>query len=155
MKKSILIITGFCFMAHLALAQEILSFKDWKNNKIQEVQGQITRLEEAQKSSPIKFGPDGQSQLKQAKTNLEIANDLNAQDYFILYLSERFQNDQHAYAKAVQMMSPSDVAQILIGYDKLIEERKKKSLVPVESMKFGFSAPQRLNPFATVVTNSK
>ena len=135
-----------------AMAQEMLSFKEWKKNKVQEVQSDITQLENLQKGSPTRFGPEEQSKLKQAHTNLEIAQDLNAQDYFILYLSPKLQSDQQAYAKAVQMMTPDEVAQILVGYDKLIEERKKKSLIPIESMKFGFSSPKVLDPENAIST---
>lgn len=139
--------------AHVAFAQEVVSFKDWKKGKILEVQGAINQLETIQKTSPAQFGPEEQEKLKQARTNLDITKDLNAQDYFVLYLSPRFQNDQQAYTKAVQMMSADEVAQILIGYDKIIEERKKKSLLPLD--KFGFSTPKKMEPAAIISSLDK
>lgn len=129
-----------------ASAQEVVSFKEWKKAKITETQSAISQLEGLEKSSPNQFGPEEQAKLKQARTNLEITKDLNAQDYFVLYLSPRFQNDQQSYTKAVQMMSADEVAQILMGYDRVIEERRKKNLLPLDSAKFGFSTPKKMEP---------
>jgi hypothetical protein len=155
MKKFFIVLIGFWLSTQNVLAQEVLSFKDWKKTKVGEVQTQIVQFESLQKTNSSRFGPEEQSKLKQAKTNLEIAQDLNAQDYFILYLSPHFQNDQQAYAKAAQMMSSEEIAQILIGYDKLIEERKKKNLIPIDSMKFGFSTPKKLDPEIVISSIAK
>ena len=147
MKKLLFVILGFAWMvAQTASAQEVVSFKDWKKSKIAEVQAVISQLEAMERQAPAQFGQDEQSKLKQARTNLDITKDLNAQDYFVLYLSPRFQNDQQAYTKAVQMMSADEVAQILMGYDRVIEERRKKNLLPLDSAKFGFNTPKKLEP---------
>lgn len=147
MKKVLLVILGCAWMfAQTAIAQEVVSFKDWKKGKTAEVQAVISQLENMEKVAPAQFGQEEQAKLKQARTNLEITKDLNAQDYFVLYLSPRFQNDQQAYTKAVQMMSADEIAQILLGYDKVIEERRKKNLLPLDSAKFGFSTPKKLEP---------
>ncbi|MES2768526.1 MAG: hypothetical protein V4596_05205 [Bdellovibrionota bacterium] len=147
MKKILLVILGISWMlAQTALAQEVVSFKEWKKAKTLESQTVIAQLETLEKGSPAQFGPEAQSKLKQARTNLEITKDLNAQDYFVLYLSPRFQNDQQAYTKAVQMMSADEIAQILMGYDRVIEERRKKNLLPLDSAKFGFNTPKKMEP---------
>lgn len=134
--------------AQTVFAQEVVSFKDWKRTKIVESQNTISQLENMEKTTPAQFGPEEQSKLKQARVNLDITKDLNAQDYFVLYLSPRFQNDQRAYIKAVQMMAADEIAQILLGYDKVIEERRKKNLVPLD--KFGFSTPKKMEPAAVL-----
>lgn len=145
--KILLTILGLSWLlANTANAQEVVSFKEWKKSKTAETQLAITQLETLEKSSPSQFGPEAQAKLKQARTNLEITKDLNAQDYFVLYLSPRFENDQQAYTKAVQMMAAEEVAEILIGYDRVIEERRKKNLLPLDSAKFGFSTPKKLQP---------
>lgn len=147
MKMVLLILLGISWMfSQTALAQDVVSFKEWKKAKALESQLAIQQLEVIEKTTPAQFGPDEQSKLKQAKTNLEITKDLNAQDYFVLYLSPKFQNDQQAYTKAVQMMSAEEVAQILLGYDRVIEERRKKNLLPIDSAKFGFSTPKKMEP---------
>jgi hypothetical protein len=147
MKKLLLILLGIGWMfSQTVHAQEVVSFKEWKKAKTLETQIVIQQLESLEKTNPAQFGPEEQSKLKQARTNLDITKDLNAQDYFVLYLSPKFQNDQQAYTKAVQMMSAEEVAQILMGYDKVIEERRKKNLLPVDNAKFGFTTPKKMEP---------
>lgn len=148
-KKILLIAFGISWMAaQTVFAQEVVSFKEWKKAKTVESQNVIALLENTEKTSPVQFGPDEQAKLKQARINLDITKDLNAQDYFVLYLSPHFQSDQQAYTKAVQMMSADEIAQILLGYDKVIEERKKKNLIPLD--KFGFSTPKKMEPAAVI-----
>ncbi len=147
LKKALVIILGLGWMiAHTAVAQEVVSFKEWKKSKVLEVQATITQLEAMEKQAPAQFGQEELSRLKQARTNLDITKDLNAQDYFVLYLSPRFQNDQQAYTKAVQMMTPEEIAEILLGYDRVIKERRKKNLLPLDSAKFGFNTPKKMEP---------
>ncbi len=148
MKKVFVILLGIGWMLSQAtFAQEgVISFKDWKSQKVSGVVQAISELEDLQKKTPARFGPEETEKLKQAKINLEITKDLNAQDYFVLYLSPRFQNDQNAYAQAVKMMTAEEVAQILLGYDKVIEERRKKNLLPLDNAKFGFKTPKKMEP---------
>lgn len=156
MKKALFIILGISWMlAHTVAAQEVVSFKEWKKNKIQEVQAVIVQLEAMEKQAPAQFGQEEQARLKQARTNLEITRDLNAQDYFVLYLSPKFQNDQQAYVKAVQMMTPEEVAEILLGYEKVIKERRKKNLLPLDSAKFGFNTPKKMDPEQVISSINK
>jgi hypothetical protein len=121
-------------------AQNVVFFKDWKNAEILRAQAEVFRLESIEKNNPLRFGPEEKEQLKTAKNNLQIAQELNAQDYFVLYLSPNFQNNAQAFALAVQNMDSQDVAQILLAYNKLIEENKKRNLVPTTNSRFGFGS---------------
>lgn len=147
MKKVLLILLGIGWMiSQAAIAQDVVSFKEWKKQKTSGVERVIAELEDLQKKTPARFGPEDQEKLKQAKINLDITKDLNAQDYFVLYLSPQFQNDQGAFTQAVKMMAPDEIAQILLGYDKVIEERRKKNLLPLDNAKFGFKTPKKMEP---------
>lgn len=128
-------------------AQEVVSFKEWRFSKIRESENIIATLEALEKANPSQFGPEEETKLKQAKNNLDISRELTPQDYFVLYLSPQFQGDPQAYTKAMSLMDPADIAQILIGYDKLIEERKRKAVNPATSGSVTtLELPQRLNP---------
>ncbi len=136
-------------------AQDVIYFKDWKKTEVLKAQTEVFKLESIEKNNPLRFGPDEQEQLKQARSNLQIAQELNAQDYFVLYLSPNFQNNAEAFAKAVQNMEPQEVAQILLAYNKLIEEKKKRNFIPSHNSRFGFAKPRKIDPNVIMSVSAK
>lgn len=149
------VMIGWILGAKVYAQDGVIYFKDWKNAEILKAQTEVFKLESIEKNNPLRFGPEEKEQLKTAKNNLQIAQELNAQDYFVLYLSPNFQNNAQAFTLAVQNMDPQDVAQILLAYNKLIEEKKKRNLVPTQNSRFGFAKPRKIDPTAIMSASAK
>lgn len=153
--RSLVLVGILGLFGSLSHAQSVLSFKNWKDGEVVKAQLVLQSLEDAEKNSPLQFGPEEQDKIKTARNNLEIARELNSQDYFILYLSPNFKNNIHAFTEAVQGMEPQDVAQILLAYNKLIEEKKKRSLLPTQNSQFGFAKPRKIDPNVIMSASSR
>ncbi|HRK08737.1 MAG TPA: hypothetical protein PLZ57_13280 [Pseudobdellovibrionaceae bacterium] len=57
-----------------------------------------------------------ESRVEQAKSNLEMAQELNVSDYFAVYLSQF--RTREAMLEAARQMSPEDVADLMLAYQK-------------------------------------
>ncbi len=110
-----------------------LGFKDWKANRVGEAKSNLEKLQiELDPNLPTAPGKAqvqsakvpgrvqkvvrADSRLTQAQTNLEIAQELSAHDYFVLYLSQlKAETD---IQEAAKKLDPSEVAEIMIGIKK-------------------------------------
>lgn len=59
-----------------------------------------------------------ESRVEQAKSNLEIAQELNVSDYFAVYLSQF--KTREAMLEAARQMSSDDVAELMLAYQKAV-----------------------------------
>lgn len=96
----------------------VVSFKVWKAQKIQQAQGSLKTAKKASTS------PANKARLKQAKTNLLIAQELSPNDYFILYLAPKYQGNAKALEVAARFMSRQELAEILVGYSNTLQTRE-------------------------------
>ncbi len=151
----LMIMLGWIFGARVFAQESVVFFKDWKKTEILKAQTEAFRLETIEKTNPLRFGPEEQEQLKTARNNQKIALDLNAQDYFVLYLSPNYENNLQVFTLAVQNMEPQDVAQILLSYNKLIEEKKKRNLIPTPNTRFGFGKSRRNIDPDVIISSSR
>lgn len=100
-------------------AKSPMGYKDWKANRILEAKNALEKLQlqldpnlsKAQANLPKSQKRD--TRLSQAQTNLEIAQELGAHDYFVLYLSQLRSDTE--IQEAVKKLDPSEVAEIMIG----------------------------------------
>lgn len=69
-------------------------------------------------ASRMQKGGKTESRLQQAQLNLDIANDLTVNDYFVLYLS---QLEKGALLDAVKKMSPDEVVEVMSAYKTYLE----------------------------------
>lgn len=113
---------------------ETLGFKDWKVSRISEARQALERLQmELDPNLPksrvrartqvAKTQPTGvvrvqkanrvDNRVSQAQTNLEIAQELSAHDYFVLYLSQL--TTETEVQEAVKKLDPAEIAEIMIG----------------------------------------
>lgn len=111
----------------------ILPFKVWKQKKIDEARTVVAELKRQNKKNLLVRGQikaDGQDdeekqdsaqQLSQAELNLGVARELSANDYFLLYVSPQFKNNNEALVQAARALSPRDMADILIAYQKHLQ----------------------------------
>ncbi|HEX4923255.1 MAG TPA: hypothetical protein VFV50_04185, partial [Bdellovibrionales bacterium] len=80
--------------------------------------------------------PAQRARLRQAKTNVAIAQELTPNDYFILYLSPKYRNNARALEVAARFMSRQELAEILVGYSNHLQSREegpRPSFPPVMS----------------------
>ena len=88
---------------------KILTFKVWKQKKIDEARSIVNELKREGKKD---------DKLDQAQANLDVAKDLSANDYFVLYLSPQFRDNHDAFVQASKALSPRDMADIMGAYQK-------------------------------------
>ncbi len=97
-----------------------MSFKVWKAQKIQQAQSTLKHAKKRAETSPTEA-----ARLKQAKTNMVIAQELSPNDYFILYLAPKYQGNQKALEVAARFMSRQELAEILVGYSNHLKTREE------------------------------
>lgn len=109
------------------------SYQSWKNARIEEAQSQLERLQSKQEISlPPKSAlktKEGKAttetnatssktdaKLRQAQENLDIARELTVNDYFLLYLRQF--REREAFIEAAKKLSPEELADLLMAYQK-------------------------------------
>ncbi len=113
------------FMAGISHAQNesvVLGFQSWKNNRVDEAKTTLERLNSQEKSSEKKSGKSSNKtarpdqKIQQAQINLELAQELTVNDYFVLYLSQFKQKD--AFIEAAKKLSADETAELMMSYQK-------------------------------------
>lgn len=119
----------------------VLGFQTWKASRVEEARnvlerlttdGQLDRLSgpdrsptpqtsakgEAKKSQarPAAKGGRADQRVQQAQLNVEIAEELSVNDYFILYLSQLKSRD--AFVEVARKLSPEEIADLILAYQK-------------------------------------
>lgn len=129
----------------------VMGFQYWKQLQIDEAK-QV--LERVQASSPTLNGsaPANESnkspklirmdqRLKQSQLNLEIAQELTVNDYFLIYLSQFKGKD--SLIEAAKRLSPDEVAELLMSYQRYLS-RADQVDAPASGLLTGFgSSPAR------------
>jgi len=109
-------------------AQElsILSFQDWKAQKIKAAQTQYSTLElnylTKKKSSPKDPALRGlYTELKDAKSSVSDLNELSVTDYFIGYLSQ-YKSNKAVFQTALDKLAPQEMSELMVAYaDSLLK----------------------------------
>ncbi len=133
------LVLAFAAQVFAETSPAIKPFKDWKSEKIQQVQSRIfanktqadaLKTKKAQEVSTAQKHPDiriksttpaldqliqfYEKQVDEEQWNLEVAQDLSVTDYVALYLG--LQAAKNRFQLAAAQMSPSDVAELLEAY---------------------------------------
>lgn len=128
-----------------AQASGPMGFKDWKANRVAEAKANLEKIQvELDPNLPTAPGKAqvqaakapgrvqkvvrADSRLTQALTNLEIAQELGAHDYFVLYLSQL--KSESDIQEASKKLDPSEVAEIMIGIKKQLSSESVPVLAP-------------------------
>ncbi len=136
MKVSFVLLLLVLTTGLVSRAETILSFKDWKSDKIQQIltrinnnKSQIDALRSRQLSqasiSPGKptLKPDSgisqliqryQKQLTQEEWNLEVAQDLSITEYIMLHVGA--QPSKARFQQAASKLAPQEVAELMEAY---------------------------------------
>jgi hypothetical protein len=64
--------------------------------------------------------------LEQAQVNVELANELSVQDYFVLYLNQFKTRD--AFLEVAKKLSPEETAELMMSYKKQLDGNDSDSL---------------------------
>lgn len=110
------LISCFAFSAEVS----VLSFSEWKANKVQAAQAQYSALESEYLAKKKQNSADPQllnlySELKNSKSNVNELSDLSVTDYFVGYLSQ-FKSKRLAFQSAVTKLGPAEVSELMEAY---------------------------------------
>ena len=123
------------FIFSTEASAKVLSYESWKAKRVSEARSLVTQIQSNLKR--LKKGESlevEQARLEQARLNVDIARELTAADYFVLYLSPQFRGNRSAFARATKGMKTRDIVDILVAYEAKLNEK----LIPenIESVKF-------------------
>jgi len=131
-------------VTQIADASTVLSFQKWKGHRIQEAKSlhlQISSdLDKIDKADATKRELE-EARLSQAKLNIDIARELTAADYFVLYLTKAFSGNRRAMMKAIRGMKPADIADILSAYEESLKKRHNPE--GLDSVSYLLPGPRR------------
>jgi hypothetical protein len=147
---SLLVNPAFGSVAPIAMpsASGPLGFKDWKISRIAEARSNLEKLQieldpnlpTAQAKAQVQAAKvpgrvqkvvRADSRITQAQTNLEIAQELSAHDYFVLYLSQL--KSEADIQEAAKKLDPSEFAEIMIGIKKQLSSEAPSEAIPLSS----------------------
>ncbi len=103
----------------------VLSFLEWKSQRVHEAQ---QKLEQINKGTPTQVWQEGKSVTDPKPTeqklnfNVDVALQLNIQDYFSMYLKTLTQEE---FKDATKKLSPDEVAELLMAYKNSMEKERK------------------------------
>ena len=132
----ILLMSTYSQAAPVKADLSVMGFQTWKASRIDDAKTAVERLSDPEKESatPVpksarrgKQDPGSRLQLatktgrldqrlQQAQINLEIAQELTVNDYFVLYLSQFKQKE--AFIEAAKKLSPEEAADLMMSYQK-------------------------------------
>ena len=121
----VLVVLSTCW-GFSAVTNSVLSFQDWKTQKIQAAQFEYSKLEsgylEKKKSSPQ--DPMLRSlyaELKDSKSSVKELGELSVTDYFIGYLSQ-YKSNKVIFQSAIDKLAPKEVSELMVAYaDSLLK----------------------------------
>ncbi|MBX9767803.1 MAG: hypothetical protein K2X47_11075 [Bdellovibrionales bacterium] len=97
-----------------------LSFDVWKAKKVAQARADYGRIKTRLAWVKRPLSHSQERALRNAKLNLEIAKSLSANEYFIVYLTEKFPKDSKALNAVTRKMTAKDISEILVEYQRLI-----------------------------------
>lgn len=133
---------GFILMISFTLkaaeAPPILSFKEWKAEKINTAVQQTVNMRnlilKTKASGLSKNLPPLEKQLTQLNWNLDVAQDLSITDYFVLYLSQQAQKDR--FKIAASKLSTAEIADLMQEYAQSLANTPNPNIESTASASF-------------------
>lgn len=112
----------------------VKAFKDWKAEKVQQVQIKMSQTKATLDSIKLRRAEDPvlakakgydsliqryEKDLTQERWNLDVAGDLSVTDYMVLYLAH--QTSKTRFQEAASQLSASDVAELMEAYSESLD----------------------------------
>lgn len=112
-----------------AVAPTVLSFLEWKSLRVHEAQQKVEQMNKNQSASPVwQEGKGAEAQVTDGQKlnfNVDVALQLNIQDYFSMYLKNLTPEE---FKEATKKLTGDDVAELLSAYKNSLEKDKKVPL---------------------------
>ncbi len=118
--------------AEISQGVGVVGFQAWKTSRVEEAKLQLEKVKaeapaaakiaelkpvkSAQDSSRMQKGSRADQRLEQAQLNVEIAEELSVNDYFVLYLNQF--KDRSAFLEAAQKLNSTEAADLMMAYQK-------------------------------------
>lgn len=104
----------------LALESAVLSFQEWKSQKVMLAQGQYKTLEEKYLSKKKQFPHDPTlkslyTDLRHEKESVDELNELTVTDYFIGYLSQ-YKSKKSVFQAAISKLGAEEISELMSAY---------------------------------------
>lgn len=110
-----------CFATPIfAAVSHPLSFDVWKAKKVAQARSDYNRIKTRLAWVKRPLSASQERALRNAQLNLKIARSLSANEYFIVYLTEKFPKDSNALTAVTRKMSAREISEILVEYQRLI-----------------------------------
>ncbi|MES2963194.1 MAG: hypothetical protein V4760_04830 [Bdellovibrionota bacterium] len=142
---AVLLLFAGTAQAEINMGLGVMGFQAWKASRVEEAKTQIDRIQgEAGvdkvtgerapgEKNPVVKGAETKSlakdrlqkspridqRLQQAQLNLEIAQELSVNDYFVLYLSPF--KDRSAFQEAARKLSVDETADLMLAYQRSLD----------------------------------
>jgi hypothetical protein len=133
--RALLLLTLLAFFSHaqaeISQGVGVLGFQAWKASRLEEAKQQLEQVKneaqaptktvdpkaaKAPQESRLQKLNRNDQRLEQAQLNVEIAEELAVNDYFVLYLNQF--KDRSAFVEAAQKLNASEAADLMIAYQK-------------------------------------
>lgn len=113
-----------------ATTPAVLSFLEWKSLRVHEAQQKVEQMNKNQGTSPVWQEGKGAEAAQAAdgqklNFNVDVALQLNIQDYFSMYLKNLTQEE---FKEATKKLTGEDVTELLAAYKNSLEKDKKVPL---------------------------
>lgn len=102
----------------------VLSFVEWKSLRVHEAQQKLEQASSAQTTQVEKFVGADKATEQKLNFNVDVALQLNIQDYFSMYLKTLSKDE---FKEATKKMNQEEVSELLLAY-KTSQESKLPSL---------------------------
>jgi hypothetical protein len=103
----------------------VLSFMEWKSLRVHEAQQKLEQIAKGQDGAPVWHEGKSVSDDKEAEQrlnfNVDVALQLNIQDYFSMYLKNLSKEE---FKEATKKLNPEEVTELLIAYKNSQEKTK-------------------------------
>lgn len=137
---SVILLVGLRSMGETS----VLSYKEWKNSKIQTIENRIRQLEEQRR--PVSGAPSADpnlgmhlktpseaqlpaelaAQIENEMTNLNVVQDLTITDYFVGYLTQQSSTEQ-VIKEVAGKLSAEEVAELMAAYAQHVASPRPKT----------------------------
>lgn len=146
---SILSIAFFAIQSSAQSEAPVIGFQGWKNARVEEAKSALERIQTSSDRSPsqgakpaearerrndsvtppsrlqsLQKNPRADQRLQQAQLNLEIAQELSVNDYFVLYLSQ-FKN-RESFVEAAKRLTPEEAAELMMAYQRSLRSHEQR-----------------------------
>jgi hypothetical protein len=118
-----------------------MAFQAWKASRVDEAKAVLEKVQKPASIDPLKKPLPGlkstrvDQKLQQAQLNLDIAQELSVNDYFVLYLTQFKQRD--AFVEVAKKLTPEEIADLMMAYQKHLSGSSDIDLIAPSTASLG------------------